>query len=74
MSKTRYQHYPHRESIDRFVYQIAADGPLLVLLFGSVATGDFTESIARMFSWSLQIQDGGWQLMLIPMESCSQSL
>jgi len=44
MSKTRYQHYPHRESIDEFVDRIAADGPLLLVLFGSVATGDFTES------------------------------
>lgn len=34
--------YPHRDSIRRFVDCLEIRNPLLVILFGSVATGDFT--------------------------------
>jgi hypothetical protein len=36
--------YPHLDSVRRFVDCLAPKQPLLVALFGSVATGDFTSS------------------------------
>jgi predicted nucleotidyltransferase len=44
MWKATFQRYPHRDSIENFVARISAERPLLLILFGSVATGDFTES------------------------------
>lgn len=35
--------YPHWPSVERFVAQVCQLKPLLVLLFGSVATGEFTQ-------------------------------
>ncbi|MGC8779613.1 MAG: nucleotidyltransferase domain-containing protein [Anaerolineae bacterium] len=44
-SKTqqRARNYPHWPSVERFVAQVRQLEPLLVLLFGSVATGEFTQ-------------------------------
>lgn len=42
-SKTTWLDYPHRASIERFVERVKRLDPLLVLLFGSVAAGDFTQ-------------------------------
>jgi len=44
-SRTRQQsrNYPHWPSVERFVAQVRQLRPLLVLLFGSAATGEFTQ-------------------------------
>ncbi len=36
--------YPRRESIDQFVACLASEHPLLVVLFGSVVSGEFTQN------------------------------
>ena len=43
MSKATYLDYPHLDELTAFVKGVEALGPQLVLLFGSVATGDFTQ-------------------------------
>lgn len=42
-SKATWREYPHWPSIERFVDRVKQLEPLLVLLFGSVATGEFTQ-------------------------------
>jgi hypothetical protein len=42
-SRTSWRDYPHRSSVERFVEKVRRLDPLLVLLFGSVATGEFTQ-------------------------------
>lgn len=37
------RNYPYRPSVERFVAQVRQLRPALVLLFGSVATGEFTQ-------------------------------
>ncbi|RMF30658.1 MAG: nucleotidyltransferase domain-containing protein [Chloroflexi bacterium] len=43
LSGATWRDYPHRSSVERFVERVRSLRPLLVLLFGSVATGDFTQ-------------------------------
>ena len=42
-SQPSYLRYPHWPSVGRFVDGVKALQPLLLLLFGSVAKGDFTQ-------------------------------
>ena len=42
-SRVTWTDYPHRSSVERFVEQVRRLKPLLVLLFGSAATGEFTQ-------------------------------
>ncbi len=42
-SRTTWDDYPHRTSVARFVERVRQFDPLLVLLFGSVVTGEFTQ-------------------------------
>jgi predicted nucleotidyltransferase len=42
-SRTAWRDYPHWSSVERFVEQVRRLNPLLVLLFGSVVTGEFTQ-------------------------------
>lgn len=42
-SKSTYRDYPHIASIESFLAGIEPLQPVLVILFGSVATGDFTQ-------------------------------
>ena len=42
-SKATWREYPHWPSIERFVDRVRRLDPLLVLLFGSVVTGEFTQ-------------------------------
>ena len=41
--RATWRDYPHRSSVERFVEKVRQLDPLLVLLFGSVATGEFTQ-------------------------------
>ncbi|MEO0249415.1 MAG: nucleotidyltransferase domain-containing protein [candidate division WOR-3 bacterium] len=41
--KATYRDYPHWCEVQRFVKGVASLKPLLILLFGSVATGEFTQ-------------------------------
>lgn len=43
MSKLAYRRYPHLGEIEAFVEGVKALKPRLILLFGSVAKGDFTQ-------------------------------
>ncbi len=42
-SRATCHNYPHWSSVERFVEQVRRLDPLLVLLFGSVVTGEFTQ-------------------------------
>ncbi len=42
-SRVTWHDYPHKSSVERFVEEVRRLDPLLVLLFGSVATGEFTQ-------------------------------
>ena len=42
-SRATWRDYPHWSSVERFVEQVRRLDPLLVLLFGSVTTGEFTQ-------------------------------
>lgn len=42
-SRSTYRNYPHIASIESFLVGIEPLQPALVILFGSVATGDFTQ-------------------------------
>jgi len=41
--KARFPNYPRWDSVERFLQKVSAFQPLLVLLFGSLAKGDFTQ-------------------------------
>lgn len=43
MSRAAYRDYPHLAELTAFVEGVEALGPQVVLLFGSVATGEFTQ-------------------------------
>lgn len=43
LSKATWGDYPHWSSVEHFVEQVRRLDPLLVLLFGSVTTGEFTQ-------------------------------
>ena len=43
LSRATWGDYPHWSSVEHFVEQVRRLDPLLVLLFGSVTTGEFTQ-------------------------------
>lgn len=42
-SRATWHNYPHWSSVERFVEQVRRLDPLLVLIFGSAVTGEFTQ-------------------------------